>query len=426
MARVPRWFPGYTVAAVSTIAYFATAPGQTMIVSLFNTSLRGAFGNDDLKLNSAYTLATVLASLPLVLAGTITDRFGPRRTMAAIAFLFGLSCMFMGLARGSITVFLAFFLLRFLGQGSLSLVSNHAVAMWFHRRLGSVTGIKLVVVFGLWAGLPTLVVWMIESLGWRQTYAALGVAVWVLVIPAALLFVRNRPEDIGLQIDDDGRPSRATGRATSPAPRPEPSFTLREALRTRAYWVLAAATFLPPLIGTAMLFDMQPILAERGMGASVGAIAVSVWSITMATMAIPAGILTDRVRPAVLIAVGLSLTVVSAALLAVASGPGLVYACMVSFGVGQSIGASSAAATVARYFGRLHHGAIRSSLTRIGVFGTGIGPLMTGLSAKFTGAYDAALWGFAISCLPVIALCTLLSQPRPPTLDPDGSGPVNR
>src|SRR5690606_7566649 len=38
-------------------------------------------------------------------------------------------------------VFVAFFLLRFLGQGSLSMVSGHAVAMWFHARLGRMEGI---------------------------------------------------------------------------------------------------------------------------------------------------------------------------------------------------------------------------------------------------------------------------------------------
>src|SRR5690606_9980577 len=81
------------------------------------------------------------------------------------------------------------------------------------------------------------------------------------------------------------------------------------------------------------------------------------------------------------------------------------------FGVGQSLVMASGTAAVARYFGRAHHGAIRGSVTRVGVFGTGLGPLATGLSAELTGGYFLALAFFAAICLPVALVATGLRAP---------------
>ncbi|MEC9373679.1 MAG: MFS transporter, partial [Planctomycetota bacterium] len=134
-AREHRWFPGYNVAAVATVALAASAPGQTLVISLINLPLRTELGIKEVSLNTAYTVATIAAAIPLVIVGRLTDRFGPKRMMALVALVFGLACFGMSFAQGVVTVFLGFFLLRFLGQGSLVLVSTHATAMWFHRRL---------------------------------------------------------------------------------------------------------------------------------------------------------------------------------------------------------------------------------------------------------------------------------------------------
>ena len=210
-----RWFPGYTVAGVATLALLATAPGQTFIVSQLNTPLREAFGIEKLALNTSYTVATVLAAFPLVFVGALADRLGPRRILALTAFVFGLACMFMSTVNGLATVFVGFFLLRFIGQGALALVSQHTLAMWFHRRLGSMHGLKQLLVFGLWSPFPAVALWMIAQYGWRWTYIIFGIGIWLTVIPFSLWLVRDRPEDLGLAMDNDW-PDAMTDAADTP------------------------------------------------------------------------------------------------------------------------------------------------------------------------------------------------------------------
>lgn len=432
MERAHRWFPGYTVAGAATLAYIATAPGQTFVVSQLNGPLREAFGISELTLNSSYAIATVLASLPLVLVGSWTDRFGPRRAMAGVAFAFGLGCLVMSSVTGFWGVAVAFFLLRFLGQGALSMVSQHATAMWFHRRLGEIHGIKQVVVFAVWVLFPQIALWLITTVGWRWTYIVFAGAIWLSVIPVALLWVRDRPEDMGLSMDGDPPPEAegltrvAEGVAAAGAARPSPSgeagvsaalkasdpaFTLREALRTPAYWVLASVVFISPLIGTAFLFDMQPIVALRGMDAQAAALVVSAWTAGMAAMAIPAGRLTDRVAPSLLIPVGVAAIAASSVMLWWAATVWVAAGAMVVFAIGQTLTATSSTATIARWFGRRHHGAIRSSLIRIGVIGTGLGPIFTGLSADRTGGYLGSTVAFVLMCLPIGVAATRLRPP---------------
>jgi len=92
-------------------------------------------------------------------------------------------------------------------------------------------------------------------------------------------------------------------------------WTLREAMGTRAFWTLASATFLSPLIGTAMIFDMQPLLAQRGFEPAAAALPTNVWSAALAVMALPTGFLTDRFRPRILIPAGLALIALSSIML---------------------------------------------------------------------------------------------------------------
>lgn len=299
-----RWFLGYDVAAVAALATALTAPGQTFVVSQLNTSLREAFGLSELLLNASYTVATVAAALPLVLTGRLTDRFGPRRTLAVVALLFGLGCLALSAAQGPVSLCLAFFCLRFFGQGSLSLVSQHAVAMWFHERLGRIHGVSQVAVFGLWTFAPPLTVALIAGVGWRGTYVVFALAIWLLVVPAALLFMRDRPDELGLALDG-GAPK---GGVASTGP----ELTLREASRTQTYWILAALFVIGPLVGTGVLFDIQPLLGARGIDAAGAAWAVSAFSLATGVMALPAGWLTDRFRPAPLLTGGMLCTVGSA------------------------------------------------------------------------------------------------------------------
>ena len=111
--------------------------------------------------------------------------------------------------------------------------------------------------------------WLIQSFGWRWGYAILGLCVWLTVMPLLAFLFRNKPEDVGQRPDgllQDQRDSVLEHRTDArKAEEDERRFTLSEALRTRAYWIMAVAAALPAMIVTGIHFHAVQIYLDSGL-----------------------------------------------------------------------------------------------------------------------------------------------------------------
>lgn len=189
---------------MATLATFCSGPGQSFVFSVFVDPILADTGISRVYLSTLYAFGTAVSAAMVVLAANLADRFGARLMLAVIALSLGVACFGMSAAAGPLALFLGFAALRALGQGSLP--ATMLTSQWFVRRRGRAIA---VVVLGLAASnalLPPLTQSLIGSVGWREAYVALGVMVWILLIPAAILVVRNRPEEVGLYPDGASRP----------------------------------------------------------------------------------------------------------------------------------------------------------------------------------------------------------------------------
>jgi len=418
-------FYGPVIAAACTIALVATAPGQTVVVSQFNESFTTTLGLSATQLSTAYLVGTVAAALPLTFVGAVADRFGPRRVMFVIALLFGGACIAAGQARSLPVLTLCFFGLRFLGQGSLSMLSGHILALWYERKLGTINGLKMVFAQGGFALTPLLAIGLIQWIGWRWAYAALGVLVWLIVLPLAAFVLRDRPEEKGQNIDGDpvdkptesapetkpGAEHLAEGEAQRHV---DPAFTLKQTISTRAFWILAGAMVLSGFTGTALLFHAQPILIARGLDPALSAAMSMSWALAVAALVLPVGYLADRVPPRGLLAIAALLMAASPGLVIVADTAVLLCAAMALYGMAMAIGSAVGVPTVARYFGRRHHGSIRGFLTFLGVAGTGLGPVVLGVSFDQTGSFTIGLLACAALAVCLAGASLTLKRPLAP------------
>ena len=133
--RSPIYF-GWPVLAVATLGMMMTTPGQTEGVSVFLDGIIADLDMSRSEVSTLYLIGTLAGSLVLPFVGSFADRRGPRLAVIVISSLFALACVWMGFVQGTVTLLLGFTLVRALGQGSLSLISVHAVAIWFVRRRG--------------------------------------------------------------------------------------------------------------------------------------------------------------------------------------------------------------------------------------------------------------------------------------------------
>jgi|GEM_PF-288631 len=496
----PRHYFGWTMLAVACLTTVATSPGQTFIVgALFSPEFeqsreQGGLGLTKTAVSFAYMVATFASAALLTFVGTASDRYGPRRVIAFIAGGLALACAYMGLVQGFVTLLVGFFLLRFLGQGALGVVSGHTVALWFERRLGTVEAIRhgsmsLAVVL-----LPVPVAALINGYGWRWAFPILGVVVALLTLPAILLIFRNKPEDAGQALDGHAPMSpRAWGMLTTygsiglglglmiliwsnygwnwwhlfwPAlasviglvagPRVreiatqreqerdtstddatdaagDPAFTLREAMRTTAFWAIAGVGVLNGLVGTAIIFHMAG-MAEAGgvfegepeevkaMALTLAASVMAPWAITSGLATPIGGVLVDRIRPRYLLASSPPLLALSASLVLLGYWFGLgslFYLAMAVFGVSQACAMSAGGPTIARWFGRAHHGAIRGFASTLGVAGTAVGPLILAFSSDYLDGFSPGLILFIVGAIPLTLTVWSIDRPARPG-EPDG------
>lgn len=199
--------------------------------------------------------------------------------LVAVALAFGAACVGMALVQGLVTLALSFAGLWALGQRSLSIIATLLVAQWFVRYRGRAMAVVWLGLFTAGAALPPASLFLIERAGWRWAYAALGLIVWLLVIPAALLVVRRRPEDIGLRPDGGAAPAADVDEDAKLVPAPRRAGSV---LRTRQFWWLAILLAAPAFATAAACANgVSGYLADRFGAKRVLLLALSVFIAAM-------------------------------------------------------------------------------------------------------------------------------------------------
>lgn len=297
-----RIHPGWIVAAVGFIALvgaagFRAAPGVLMV------PLESEFGWDRATISSAVSVNLVLYGLTAPFAAALMNRFGLRRVTAAALVVIAAGAAFSIFATEPWMLIATWGILIGLGTGSMALVFAATIAdQWFIQRRGLVIGVLTAGgATGQLVFLPVVAA-LVEQHGWRQ--ATLLIAACALaVVPLVLLFIRNRPEDIGLA--PYGAPAGWT-----PAPRPTQNAarialgTLARASKQRTFWALVAGFAVcgattNGLIGTHFIPGAQ----DHGMPETVAAGLLALVGLFDIAGTIASGWLTDRFNPRILLAI---------------------------------------------------------------------------------------------------------------------------
>jgi len=401
---------GWVVLFIGAVGVILTSPGQTYSVSVFIDHFIAELNISRSLVSTLYSVGTLTASFALPFVGRQIDRRGSRLMIVAISLLLGLACVYMGFVRNWVMLGIGFFALRMLGQGSLSLASRYAINQWWVRRRGSVMGIAGVATAILGSGgFPVLINWLIPRYGWRLSYGMLGVGVIVLMVPLALFFVRDRPEQYGLL--PDGATSLADQESKNRG-FTEVHWTLAEAMRTPTFWLVSAAIASMSMLGTGLTFHIFSIFQDSGLSATMAASVFLPSAATAAAMQLAGGFLIDRMPVRFLLAVALFLQALALVMAPFLTTPELAYSYGVVMGMLNGLQMIVGSVVWAKYYGRRHLGAITGVVSTIGVASSALGPMPFGIARDLMGSYTTILVAFA--ALPFLLGVASLFYGKPP------------
>jgi MFS family permease len=404
-----RPYYGWIILSVAMLAVFVSSPGQTYVVSVFVGPIERDTGWSRTLISGLYTAGSLTAAAAILLVGRLMDRFGARATLTGAGLALGLATLWMSRVDSPFDLYLGFALLRLFGQGALTVVPTAMVALWFVRLRGRALALTSLGAIAGQAVFPPVVHLLVVRTDWRTAWMVLALVVWGLLVPA-LLFVRRSPESIGLLPDGEvPRTARAREPAAAPLPR-EAEWTLAEALRARAFWLLIVAVASHSLISTALTFHHVSFMNSLGIDSAAAATVFTVIAPASLAGTFLAGVLVDRIAGRYLLAVAQA-GLTGAMLWAISIAQpwqAFVYGGILGFTSG--FGATLQSVIWPNYFGRRHVGSIRSAAAIGMMASAAIGPLPFGWLSDLTGSYRTTTLAFLIFPL-VSALAGLAARP---------------
>ena len=414
----PKFFYGWTIVAVGFLAHIASAFSISSTLSVFLKPLSNDLGisRGVFSLIRSGEILIGAAAAPLV--GTLIDRHGGRWLMAAGGLVSGAGFLLLGQAKD----FWQFLLFRWLlispGDALMGqMVVNVSISRWFVRMRGRALALAGMGHGLAKVGMPLLAASLIVHTGWRAAWVVFGVLTLVLVVAPSLLFMRRRPEDMGLLPDgrsraqhDSGAPANEDDLARARAAIADVAWSRREALRTPAFWLIITTFGVAHVGVTGLNLHVFAFVSDQGHPAMVAALVMSIIAFMQFSTPMVWGLLAERSDIGRLIMA--KFLIQAAGIFLALSTPGLLslYAGFFLYGIGMGGTSILAEMIWANYFGRISLGKIRgmgSLLTH--AFSAG-GPPFFGLLFDFTQSYDLSFSIF-IGLLIVSAFLSLLLRP---------------
>lgn len=422
----PRVFYGWWIVAAGFLNQAFAAALLQRSFGTYSVLLREEFGWSKTELAAAASMQQLENGLLGPAQGWFVDRFGPRVSMRLGVAAFGIGFILFSQVQ-TLTQFYGAFLLMALGSNFGGFFPLSVVTVnWFNRkRARALSTLQMGMALG--GLLITVVVWALEAYGWRQIAFVSGILVLIVGLPVTQI-VRSRPEDYGLRVDGDpvepapaatSDPSTSAAAARRRQAEQGPDFTLAQAMRTPAFWLISLGHASALLIVVALnqhlaLYITEDLAYSLTFAATVQTI-LTVAQLVGIVLSGVVGDLWDKRW----VAVGcMGFHTIGLLLIAHTRLPLLLFTGATLHGVAWGLRGPLMNGIRADYFGRRSFGAILGMSSMLVTVGTIAGPLFAGFLADRTGSYELGFTILAIISGIGSIFFVVARRPPPPAAPP--------
>ncbi|MFC2011513.1 MFS transporter [Chloroflexota bacterium] len=424
--RFPEIYLGWWMNLVTGISSGLGHGFNVYGMSVFFKSLSADLGLSRAATSWATGIGRLQGGIEAPITGWFSDRFGPKWVIIAGLCLICTGLVLMNFITSPWAYYIVWGVIIGVGINlALTIAADKALADWFIKKRGLALGIRFVIIGVCGVITIPVVSWLVDTLEWRMTCVVWAVVMFVWIPFTWYLVKQKRPEYYGLlpdgvsvesdsQADIDDMIGKGIEYA---AGFEEAEFTLREAMRTPAYWLITVAWLGVMFVVGAINVHCIPFLTDMNIDKTVAAGMMSL----MVFFTVPArfigGVLADRVRKdrlQYLVAGSFLLQAIGIAAFLLNQSTVMIYIFLILFGFGSGAPTPLRLTIGGHYFGRKAFASIQGTSMLCTAPAALLAPVYAGWVYDTTGSYmNAFIMYVALAAFAAFLMC-LVRPPKSP------------
>ena len=323
------------------------------------------------------------------ISGWMIDKYGVRPLMFVGTLIVGIGYLLLSRADNFIAFLVIYIFVISIGASTSFMQATTAgINSWFVRKRGLAMSINAAAFrLGGAAMVPILSIFVLKY-GWQDASIGIGLLMIFLVTPMAFFF-RRSPEAYGLNPDGDPDPHEESGNSARVIATYD-SWTTKEALRTRAFWILSVGTMLRIAAHGTIFVHLIAILDWKDIDRQVAANMVGGLALVAVPLILLAGYYGDRIGRTKILSLGYAMSAISLFLVVFTEGTIPLFLALLLF-TGSEAGSSLNWALVGDLFGRKSFATIRGMMAPLYNSVLMIGPVAAGFVFDWTDTYTPVL-----------------------------------
>jgi MFS family permease len=255
--------PGWLMVAVGSVLLLLMF-GTRLSFGLYIKPIAESFGASRASVSASQSLYMVVYSVFALIAGGLTDRYGPRKVLVVGAVLMGLGMLLASRIATIWQYYLSYGILVAIGSGAMYVPVTGAVSKLFDRRRNLALGIT-----ASGAGLgqflfPPLMEGIVEARGWQAAFVC--TAFLLLVIGVGLPWFLLKGNRLPLaQLAKENRKEIPSQQGASESLQAQTHYTLFQAMKTAPFWMYFGMYFIVCFVIDGVLFvHLYPYFTDIG------------------------------------------------------------------------------------------------------------------------------------------------------------------
>jgi len=340
-----------------------------------------------------FTIAALAMMVMAPIMGKLLERYDIRLIMTLCTTMMAASFALFSQCR---TLMQFYVLAIFLGIGSAGshiIPVSMMITNWFIEKRGLAMGIVFAATGVGGLIFNPLADWIILHYSWQAAYLVFGLIIGSLSIPTAIFIVRARPADMGLL------PYGSKAALDRQAQGEQEGLTASQAIRSGAFWLIAAVILLIAVANMGVLHHIVPYLTDIGFSSTTAAALMSLHMIMLVLGKVLTGGLADRLGLLKSYLVCMAGLMVSIALLYAGRLFWVAVVFNILFGFSIAVRTVLPPLMTARVLGQKHFAVIYGFLNIFTTLGTAVGVPLSGFIFDVTKSYNMAFALYIIMCL---------------------------